>query len=225
MTFIDAVNRLLRASGIIRGDDDALTTFSSTQHNAAMNLAIVAIQSELADLVADRLIPYEKASSSIATVAGTRSYALAAGFVRLYGQKPFLYDTTRNIQIFEFPVDKLRHAIYDYKTQSGDPQYWYYEDTTSKQLSFYPVPDAARTWEYDYEKDIAVSASTDTLPFHSTTEGQAFADLALQRFKSLLTRQPLEALRDSKDRMEARARLANLIRHTAPSNRYGSRYV
>ena len=225
MTFIDAVNRLLRASGIIRGDDDALTTFSSLQHNSAMNLAIVAIQSELSDLIADRLIPYEKASSSIATVAGTRTYSLAADFVRFYGQKPFLYNSTDNVQIFEYPVDRLRHTIYDYKTQSGDPQHWYYEDTTSKQVSLYPVPDAVQTWEYDYEKDLSLSASTDTLPFHSTTEGQAFADLALQRFKMLLTRQPLDALRDNKDRMEARARLANLIRHTTPSNRYGSRYV
>ena len=225
MTFIDAVNRLLRASGIIRGDDDELTTFSSLQHNSAMNLAIVAIQSELSDLIADRLIPYEKASSSIATVAGTRTYSLAADFVRFYGQKPFLYNSTDNVQIFEYPVDRLRHTIYDYKTQSGDPQYWYYEDTTSKQVSLYPVPDEVQTWEYDYEKDLSLSTSTDTLPFHSTTEGQAFADLALQRFKMLLTRQPLDALRDNKDRMEARARLANLIRHTTPSNRYGSRYV
>lgn len=225
MTFIDAVNRLLRASGILRGDDDELTTFSSVQHNSAMNIAIVAIQSELSDLIADRLIPYEKASSSITTVSGTRVYDLASEFVRFYGQRPFLYDSARNVQIFEYPEDRLRHTIFDYKTQSGDPEYWYYENTTSKKVALYPVPDQARTWDYDYEKDIALSASTDTLPFHSTAEGNAFADLAMQRFKVLLTRQPLDALRESKDRMEARARLANLIRHTNPSNRYGSRYV
>lgn len=227
MTFLDAVNRLLRASGILRGDDDALTNFASTQHNAAMNLAIVAVQSELADLVSDRLIPYEKTSDTLAILNGTRVYSLAQDFVRFFGQKPFLYNAADNIQVFEYPggVDALRHAILDYKTQTGYPQWWYYEDTTSKKIGIYPVPDEDGSWEYDYEKDIRVSASTDALPFHSSTEGEAFADLALQRFKTLLTRQPLDGLRDSKDRLEAKARLANLMRHTAPPNRYGARYL
>lgn len=227
MTFLDAVNRLLRASGIMRGDDDELDNFSSTQHNAAMNLAIVAVQSELADLVADRLIPYEKTEASITTTSGTRTYTLESDFVRFFGQRPFLYNAADNIQMFEYPggVDALRHAILDYKTQSGQPYYWYYEDTTTKKIGLFPVPDAAETWTYDYEKDLRVSASTDTLPFHSTTEGEAFADFVLPRFKRLLTRAPLDGLRNDSDRMEARARLANLLRHTEPSKRYGARYV
>lgn len=226
MTFLDAVNRLLRASGILRGDDDALANFASTQHNAAMNIAIVALQSELSDLLADRLIPYEKAAASIATVAGTRVYSLVQDFVRFFGQMPFLYNATDNVQMFEYRggVDALRHAVLDYATQSGTPYYWYYEDTTSKKIGLFPVPDEAETWTYDYERDVSLSAATDTLPFHSTREGEAFADMALARFKRMLTRGPLEGLRNDPDRMEARARLANMIRHTAPNNRYGARY-
>lgn len=224
MTFLDAVNRVLRASGILRGDDDALANFASTQHNAAMNIAIVALQSELSDLLADRLIPYEKAAASITTVAGTRTYALADDFVRFFGQMPFLYDG--NVQIFEYRggVDALRHAVLDYATHSGTPAYWYYENTTSKQIGLFPVPQSAVTWAYDYERDITLSSATDTLPFHSTREGEAFADMALPRFKRMLTRGPLEGLRNDPDRMEARARLANMIRHTAPNTRYGARY-
>lgn len=226
MTLLDAVNRLLRASGILRGDDDALSNFSSTQHNAAMNIAIVALQSELSDLLADRLIPYEKTSSSIATVSGTRVYSLAADFVRFFGQMPFLYNAADNVQIFEYRggVDALRHAVLDYATQSGSPYYWYYEDTTTKQIGLFPVPDSVETLTYDYERDLSMSAATDTLPFHSTREGEAFADMALPRFKRMLTRAPTEGLRNDPDRMEARARLSNMIRHTAPNARYGARY-
>lgn len=225
MTFLGGVNRLLRASGILRGDDDEMANFSSLQHNAAMNLAIIAIQSELADLVADRLIPYEKTSASIVTVSGTRTYALESDFVRFYGQIPFLYCSADNVQIFERDVDTLRHEVYDYKTQSGDPIFWYWEASTTKQIGLYPVPDEAKTYDYDYEKDVTVTASTDVLPFHTETESRAFIDLTMMRFKLMLTRQPVDALRGSADRMEARARLLNLMRPTDANMRYGSRYA
>lgn len=227
MNFLDGVNRLLRSSGILRGDDDDLTTFSDLQHNAALNLAIVAIQSELADLVADRMIPYEKTADSITTVSGTRTYTLAADFVRFYGQSPFLYDATNNSIICEYPggVDRLRRTILDYKTQSSRPAYWYWEDSTSKKIGLYPVPNEAVQWDYDYEKDLVLSASTDSLPFYSDTEGRAFIDMTLTRFKMMLTRAPMSGLTNDPDRASARARLANLLRPTEPRKYYGSRYA
>lgn len=226
MTFIDGVNRLLRSSGILRGDDDNLTTFADTQHNASMNLAIIAIQSELADLLADRLIAYEKTSASITTTSGTRTYALASDFVRFYGQQPFLYDATNKRQIFEYQggVDALRKTIYDYKTLTGTPISWYWEAATTKQIGLYPVPNAAIQWDYDYEKDITVSASSDTLPFVSDTEARAFVDVSLTRFKMMLTRNPLSGLSQDPDRKEARSRLLNLMRPTNPNAYYGNRY-
>ena len=48
MDFVGAVNRLLRLNAIITGDDDNITTFSDTQHAAAISLAQIAIQDELA---------------------------------------------------------------------------------------------------------------------------------------------------------------------------------
>ncbi len=50
MTFLEAVNRVLRMEGIILGDDDDLTSFSDTQHAATQSMARIAIQSQLADL-------------------------------------------------------------------------------------------------------------------------------------------------------------------------------
>lgn len=226
MTFLDAVNRTLRSAGILRGDDDTIATFSDIQHNATMNLAIIAIQSELADLFSDRLIPYEKTSASITTVSGTRTYTLAQDFVRFFGQHPFFYNATDNVAIPEIwgGVDVLRHHILDYKTQSGTPSGWYWEDTTSKTIGLYPVPDSAESLDYDYEKDISVSASTDSLPFHTDTEAQAFIDMVVPRFKLLLTRQDTGELASNASHMHAKARLANLLRPTNPNQRYGATY-
>ena len=226
MTFLQAVNRVLRSAAILRGDDDEVSTFSDVQHNAALNLAIVAIQSELADLMADRMISYEKTSGSIVTVSGTRTYAVAADFVRFYGQRPFLYNATDNLAMYEYNggVDSLRHDILDYQTQAGSPHHWYWEDTTTKKIGLFPVPNSAETWAYDYEKDVSVTASSDTLPFHNEMEAQAFCDMATPHFKLLLTRQDTGALAQNASYTMAKARLSGLLRPTEPNNRYGSVY-
>lgn len=227
MIFLDAVNRTLRSAGILRGDDDLITTFSDVQHNATMNLAILAVQSELADLVSDRLIPYEKTSSTIATINGTRTYALASDFVRFFGSHPFFYNSADNVAIYELRggVDELRHEVLDYQTQTGTPSGWYWEDATTKKVGFYPVPTEAETLSYDYEKDVSVSAASDTLPFHTEIEAQAFVDMVVPLFKLLLTRQDTAALANNASHNNAKARLANLVRPTNPSTRYGSRYL
>ena len=226
MTFLDAVNRCLRGAGILRGDDDPVVTFSDVQHNATLNLAIMAIQAELTDLVSDRLIPYEKTSGTLTAVASTRTYALAGDFVRFFGKHPFLYNSTDNVALYEHRggVDALRHAILDYQTQSGSPTCWYWEDTTTKQIGLFPVPNEAETYSYDYEKDVAVSNSTDTLPFHSESEAQAFVDMTIPRFKLLLTRQDTGALDNNKAHANAKVRLVNLMMPTNPIGRYGSSY-
>lgn len=227
MTFLGAVNRVLRASGILRGDDDTITTFSDTQHNAALNLAIVAIQSELGELVSDRVIPYERASGTLNIVSGTRAYALESDFVRMYGDNPFFYDATNNTQIFEWPggFDNLRHAILTYATDPGYPNWWYEEEATTKRVAFFQVPNENLTLAYDYEKDVSVSVAADTMPFHSDTEANAFVDMVVPHFKLLLTRQSTGGLREDQGYLLAKARLANLMKPRNPYKRYGARYV
>lgn len=227
MTFLEAVNRVLRESGILRGDDDTIASFSDTQHNAALNLAIVAIQNELSGLVADRLIPYEKTSATINTVAGTRTYAVAADFVRLYGQHPFFYDSANNRHIYEWPggLDNLRHNIYTYATDPGYPNWWYWEDTTSKKVGFFQVPNEALTLTYDYEKDVSVTNAADTMPFHNETQARTFVSMATPHFKLLLTRQSLSGLPEDAGYQRAKGVLADLLKPRNPRNRYGARYL
>lgn len=225
MNFLDCVNRILRLNGKIRGDDDDITTFQDTAHNAAIQIAQIAVQDELSSLISDRLIDYELAEGTITTVAGTRTYALAADFIRFAGH-PSLYNATANRKIDEYPGGRevLKENIYTYKVTQGDPAYWYWEPSTTKTLGFYQVPDAVRTYTYDYEKSVLVTASTDTLPFHNDQEAQAFTQCAGRRYKGLFENNDniVGFLVGDPTYVTARATLANLMKPRNPYTRYGA---
>jgi hypothetical protein len=116
-TFIQAVNRLLRINTIIQGDDDDITTFSDSQHAADISLAQIAIQSELTELISDRLIGYEKDSDSITLLTGTRTYALDSGFIRFYGKNPSFYDSTDNVRYYEYKGGEGRFTRFRFPIQ------------------------------------------------------------------------------------------------------------
>src|SRR3990167_2204083 len=226
MNFLGGVNRVFRSNGIIKGDDDDVTTFSDVQHNATLNLAQIAIQDELNDLTADNILPYEVTNGTINASSGTRAYALASDFVRLYGHARF-YNSTANRFLYEYPGGRnvLETHVPTYKTDQGDPNWWYFEPTTTKQVAFYQVPDGSYTYTYDYEKSTSVSASTDTLPFHNEPEAQAFCQAAGRRFKALYEEKPDAVAYILKDPsyITARSRLMNLLKGKNSYSIYGSR--
>jgi hypothetical protein len=229
MDFIGGVNRLFRINSIIKGDDDSITTFSDTQHAADIELAKIAIQDELLDLVADRLLDYEKASDTISLVTDTRAYALATDFIRFYGQRPSFYDSVANIRYYELKggEDSLKDSDFLYKTNSGGIMGWYWESATTKQVAFYQIPNSTyngRSLSYDYEKSVLVSNSTDTLPFVTDEEAYSFISCAARRFRFMLTDQALGELPQDPTYANAKARLANFLRPTNSSNHYGKAY-
>jgi len=227
-TFIDAVNRVMRINHIIKGDDDNITTFSDTQHAADIEIAQIAIQSELVELVASKLIGYEKSSNSITLATSTRTYALQTDFIRFYGSNPSFYDATDNQRIYELKggLDHLRDADYLYDTNTGSPQWWYWEPANSYKVGFYPVPDSSyngRSLTYEYEASVMVENSTDTMPFVTTEAYYAFADCAARRFKQLDGSLPVQLEQDGLY-VDARARLMQILKPTNPSSQYGRRH-
>lgn len=233
MDFITGLNRLLRTNGIISGDDDDITTFADTQHAADIELAQIAIQDELASLVAERLIPYEKTSATITLLTNTRTYTLASDFIRFYGTNPSFYDSTDNVRIYEYlgGEDSLKENDYTYKTTQGSPDSWYWDNTTTKNVAFYYVPSSDynnRSLSYDYEKSVSVTTSTDTLPFHAIEEAQAFISCAARRFKYMDQEiEVINGLELDKDPIykSAKARLLSFLRFQNPSGHYGRAYT
>jgi hypothetical protein len=226
MNFLAAVNRLLAAEGFLSGDSEEITTFSDLQHKATVRVARIAIQDELMELVSDSTIPYEKKTTgSITTVAGTRTYDLPSDFVRFYGT-PALYESTGNRLYYEFPGGEpaLRDHFPDYMTVQSDPLNWYMDLTTTKKIGFWYVPQEAKTYTFPYEADVSVTNSSDTLPFHTESEAQAFCRLAQRRFKWLLKDDDTAKLVNDPEHMKAKSTLFALIQGKPPSRFYNAAY-
>jgi hypothetical protein len=241
MDFLAGVNRIFRSEGIVRDDDDELTSFTVTAFAASLETAKIAIQDELAHLVAMDLIPYEEKDAEVTLVDGTRLYALATDFVRLRDPSPFLLRVnasgeSENIILHEWPGGEknLRRVALDYREKSGEPSWFYLPGGTTKQIGFYLVPDSnadGDIYRYYYEGSVTVSDSADTLPFASDTEAEAFVRLAAGRFRYLrtdpFTRRQLYpgGVRTVGGREDDLATLQGLLRTKPPTGKYGSRAV
>jgi len=229
MDFLGAVNRVLVNNTIIKGDDDLISTFSDAQHEATIRFARAAIQSELNNLSSFFTFPVEKAQSTIATVAGQRSYQLPADFVKFWGTNPFLYlqsDNSQRCYEWRGGEDKLRQEDYLYLTNSGFEQWWYFENATNtKNLNFYQVPDDARVWIFDYEKTVGVSVAADVLPFQNEQESEAFADMCARRFKFMIGQNDVQNLEMDAEYVFSRSTLFNLVGAKNRRQKYGKRYA
>src|SRR5581483_3650172 len=118
MNFLGAVNRIMQLNGLVRGDTDLLVSFTDTNHASTSAIAQIAVQNEITELSSKGELPYQhKINQTITLVNGTRTYALASDFVQLWGKDPFFFDTTQNVQIFEYPggEQQLRQEILTYR--------------------------------------------------------------------------------------------------------------
>ena len=230
MDFLGAVNRVLTNAFILKGDDDLLTNFNDNQHEATLRVAKNAIQTELNSFMSFYSADYERAQTlgSITTVAGTRVYSLPADFVRFWGDHPYLVNDTDDAdRLYEYRggEDRLRRHHHDYKTNEGKETSWYWSQNTSKEIGLFQVPDDARTYDFEYEKDVSVSNSTDTIPFASEAESEAFADMASRRFVYMVEQErDLANLENDGQYQVAQGTLMNFLRHRNPPKSYGKSY-
>lgn len=235
-TFVSAVNDVMVEDGIISGDDDAITSFSNTQHVASIRLAKRALQKELASLIADELIPYER--TSIVLTVSARTANLASNFVRFEDESPWLVETnaggeSQGNYIAEYPggEEHLRKNDLMYQENTGKPSYWYWVGGTSKTIGFYTVPDSTLYYRYYYERDVSVTNEADTIPFVTGTEVETFITAAARRFKYLRSSPTLReqlfpgGLARDQVILDARATLTQLLRYKQPRRRYGRTYI
>lgn len=234
-TFVEAVNDVMVLDGILAGDDDTITSFSSTQHVASIRFAKRAIQQELAALVADETIPYERTSSTL--TVSTRLVSLPSDFIRFQDERPWLHETdsggvAKGNWIIEYPggEERLRRVDIRYQENQGKPTYFYWPGGSTKQLGFYNVPDATYYYRIYYEKDVSVTAESDTVPFVTATEVATFVEMAARRFKYLRSspevREGLfpQGLASDPVINEARTKLLQLLRHKPARTMYGRRF-
>lgn len=231
LNFLNVVNRILQLNGIIRGDTDLLTSFTDQNHASTAAIAQIAVQTEITELSSKGELPYQhKTTGTINLATSTRTYDLASDFVQMWGNPPFFYDATQNVQIFQYPggENQLRNDILTYRNDSGNPLWFYFELGTGQQASFYPVPDSsvnAKVLSYDYSGSVNVANSSDTIPLASLDQQYAFTEMASRRFKFLFEGKVDIPMDSDPVYREARARLFSLLKWKQPARRYGKVYV
>lgn len=232
MDFLGAVNRVLVNNLVIKGDDDLVTAFTDNQHEGTIRFARNAITSELNNLASFFTLPYERTSGQITTVnsgTGQRVYTLPSDFVRFYLDNPYLYlDSDNTYRLYEYPggENKLRQHYSLYLTDEGYEVSWYWADATAKSIALHQVPDtSSRIYNFEYEKTIGVTNSTDTIPLQTEQESEAFADMAARRFKYLINELlDVSDLEQDAEYIFARSTLFNLMSPKNPKKGYGRRY-
>lgn len=231
MTFLEAVNRMLRLATIIQQDDDDITSFAQTQHSATISLAKQAIQHVTNDLVSDTFLFPESVRAEITTAIGTRTYSLAADFVRFEDKSPWFQklegatgsDATGNfLAEYTGKEDALKKEVPAYTSQQGTPQWYYF--TNDQEIGIYPVPDSVDIWRYDYQKDVMPEVESDSLPVQSEQMAYAYVDMAARVFSFLFARQPIEGFDRDVIYNRAKSALLTLQRKRPPTDRYGFRY-
>ena len=242
MTYLEAVNAILVDDGIIRGDDDAISSFSDTQHVANIRWAKKAVVQELNSLRATHQWEGGLQTTTITTAASTRTYTLSA-FIRFDEERPWLMKETAagasdSTRVLEYPggEQQLRRDILTYKEQTGTPIWWYWDEfnsTTDRRVGLYPIPDAVYYYRYWYVGQYKswTAAEGDSLPFKNEWEAEVFVEACVERFKFL--RLPLQernqmfprGLLRHRPLMDAEATLMALLHNQPMRSGYGRRFL
>ncbi len=228
MDYLGAVNRVLVNAFILKGDDDLIVNFTGNQHEATIRVAKNAIQTELDSFLSFFQVDYEKTTGEVVTVASQRTITLPSDFVRFWNDNPFLYlntDASRRLYEWHGGENHLRQQDQTYLTNEGVENWWYWDSTTVKSIAFFQVPNAVRTWKFDYAKNVSVVNGTDPIPLHSEQESRALIDMASRRFSYMIDKErDLSNLESDREYSTSYGTLMNLIRHKNPRNNYRKVY-
>lgn len=166
-TLLNAVNEILKRVNENAGDAAALTTLTDSARQHPIDLCVQVINEGVDKLYTSCGVakPLGQAESTITLATGTRAYALAAGLVRL--RFP-LIDKTNTQFITQFPGDYNAMLQFDpEQDNTGLPHYGAISPVTGY-LHLDAAPTAVengKVYTYQYDKDLAMSAASDTVPF------------------------------------------------------------
>lgn len=234
MTFLEAVNRILRITTVMQWDDDDITSFSQNQHAGSVALCRQAIQHVINELVSDRFLWPERVSTVITAEDGTRKYDLADDFVRFLDKNNWFQELEGGLGsdatgqfLSEYPggETQLKKEVPAYTSQTGTPQWYYFIE--DRKIGIYPIPDSEKDdklYRYMYEKDVMPENESDSLPFDQEMKAYAFTDMAARVFTFLFVPQPLADLENDLIYKRAKSALMSLGRKAPPNGTYGFRY-
>lgn len=166
-TLLNSVNEILTRTGIIAGDAGELTTLTDSSRQRAVDVAIQVVNEGIEELysASNMPLPNEQAESTITLVTSTQAYTLATDLVQLRWP---MVDKTNTQFIYEYPGGYNQLLLDDpEQDDTGLPHYGTIRPTDGKlYLDRAPTSaDNGNVYTYQYDKDISLSAASDTVPF------------------------------------------------------------
>lgn len=166
-TLLNAVNEILKRANEIAGDAGLLTTLTDSARQHPIDICIQVVNEGIDELYSatNQPSPMEQAESTITLATGTREYTLATDIVQL--RFP-LIDKTNRQYIWEYPGDYNDMLLLDpQQTFTGLPHFGAISPVNGKlHLDRAPTSiENGKIYTYQYDKDLALSVLTDTVPF------------------------------------------------------------
>ena len=180
-TLLNGVNDILQSDRLL-SSSNALSSLTDSARQPWIDQAVQIINRVMLDVydVAGEM-PQEGGSSTITLATGDRSYALASDLVQMRWP---LRDESNGTYIYEIGFYELVNNQPQPANYTGVPSYGAI-DPENGELYLDRIPTAAENglvYAYDYDKDITVSAASDTFPF-TDSAWQPFMDAAKELWK------------------------------------------
>ena len=162
------MNGIFRRVGLIAGDAAELTTLTDSARQVSVDVAVQVINEGIEELFTQSEIsmPNEQSSSTVTLLTGTRNYTLQTNLVTLRWP---LIDRTNSQYINQYPGGYDLMLIDDpEQDDTGLPHYGVIRPTDGA-LFLDRAPTSAdngKIYTYQYEKNLALSAAADTVPFN-----------------------------------------------------------
>lgn len=166
-TLLQAVNELLKRVGQIHGDSAALASLTQPSRQRSIDVAIQVINEGIDELYTTSkcAAPNEQGEGTITLATGDRSYALAEDLVQL--RWPFI-DKTNNQYLRPFAGGYDAMLLLDPEQDDTGLPHFAAINPVNGELHLDRAPTAAeagRVYTYQYDKELALSAATDLVPF------------------------------------------------------------
>ena len=168
-TLLDAVNEVFKRVNNIAGDASDLTTLTDSARQHPIDVTIQVINEGMDELYSysTRAKPNEQAESTLTLVNGQRDYALASDLLVLHFP---LIDKTNTQFLYEFGGGYDDMLLLDPEQNDTGLPYFGAINPVNGELHLDRAPtsvEAGRIYTYQYDKDVSMSAATDTVPFNN----------------------------------------------------------
>lgn len=166
-TLLDGVNEILKRVSVIAGDSGELATLTDSARQVAVDVAVQVINEGIDSLYSASNVPKPlgQAESTLTLATSDRSYALPADMVRLRWP---MVDKTNTQFIEQYPGGYNAILLGDpEQDDTGLPHYGAISPVSGEMyLDRAPnAEDNGKIYTFQYEKDLALVAATDAMPF------------------------------------------------------------